>query len=195
MIQISTAAQNIVDNNLRKAKRNDSMIINSGLSFSEWFQESLTDTEVDTFQKQFPNLDINNEGVEAQIDANFLFINREGYYSCFYNIENRDPLFKNESQWTFTTNHDTCWRVSAFSDAENAIFEIRNDISKLSAIRKLEHISIPKHVIPNYASISNSEIFTFEDINTSENYKNNQHVLVTTENGRALTWKKDEEVA
>jgi len=179
MISLESAVQNIVENNLRETNYNDSIIISGELSFSEWFAKPISQETVLKLQKQYPGLDIDTDGVKANLNLNFLFINRQGYYSCFYNNDYSRPLWKDETNWKFTSNHDTCWRDSAFSFAKDDIFSIRESISKISKEFPLENVSIPKHVIPNYSSISNTNLFQFKNIETDENYKKINHVLTS----------------
>jgi len=184
MISIPSVVQNIVEFNLRESEHNASMIISSEINFSEWFEKPITDAEVLELEVEFPMLSFTNDGIDARLDLNFLFVNRQGYYSCFYNNTDHNPLWKNETKWDFTSNHDTCWRDSAFTTSQDDIYEIRAAICKISTeLYPLEHINIPKHVIPNFSSISNTDKFTFDEISTKEDYRSNKHILELSKEG------------
>jgi len=186
MVSIQNAAQDIVTFNLREANLNDSMIINTELNFMEWFEKEISDERVVELQKQFPKLSIDNTGIEVRINASFLFINRCGYYSCFYNIGEHNPQWRNESEWNFSTNHDTCWRDNAFSKFNSIVFEVKDSILTLNEIEKVQNIMIPKHVIPNFSNIRTNEIFQLKEIDTDENYKKVKHILTSSKDEISL---------
>jgi len=191
MLKMKYVIKNLVENLLpQKAEGTTSgktLIVNLEYSFSEWFEKPLSKDELKQLKKDFPNLEISKERIEAKIYANFMFINRGGYYSCFFNGTHHMPQWCIEKTvWKFTTNHDSCWRENAFSDAKQILGKIQRDISNISKTYKVEHVDIPKHVIPNFSHIRNSELFEFAECETCENHDHDKHEFVKTKVGYFL---------
>jgi len=189
MIKLDYVAQNILNNIMPHTAdgitEGKAIIINFDYSFSEWFQNGeISKNKQKLLQKSFPDLEITDENVSKKLFLNFLFIDRGNYYSCFFNEGKYKPQDTiEESIWEFTTNHDSCWRTNAFEKANQMISKVRDNISKLSKIQKLEHIDIPKHVIPNFSNVENSELFEFLESETSEGYEKNNHLFNRTKEG------------
>ena len=168
MINLEYIGQNIVENMVsvrnREIKEGSAIIISFEYNFMEWFKAPLFKEQEKQLKADFPTLIIKSDGIEAKLFINLLFIKRGGYYSCFIQDSDsiRSPLMKNETEWGFTTNHDSCWRTTAFDKANQVLSNIRQDISKisnLSEVLEIENISIPKHVIPNFAIVKNRCIY------------------------------------
>jgi hypothetical protein len=196
MLKLNYVIQNLIENliphKIGGPTEGKAFIVNLDYSFSEWFQSGeISKNKRKLLKKAFPDLEITQENVSKKLFLNFLFIDRGGYYSCFFNSGFYRPQFMvEESEWEFTTNHDSCWRDNAFSKANQMLSKVRGDISELSNIQKLEHIDIPKHVIPNFSDIKNSELFEFQECETSESYGKAKHVFTRTEEGFFLRVKE-----
>jgi len=184
MIRFDNVVQNIVDNNLRNSEYNDSMIISVDMSFMEFYKsDEISEDRISYLQDLFPHLEISYDMVEAKILANFLFINKQGYYQCFFNIGDFHPISTTETRWEFTTDHDSCWRSSAFDFVDSYVRDIKRSFSRLSEIEELDHISIPKHVLPNYSNVAQSKMFQFTETNLDCSYKNNNHIMNVSQEG------------
>ncbi len=197
MLDLEYVGQNIVENMIgvkttdKIVKENSAIIITFEYNFMEWFKnDTLTDKKIKELSKKYPNLFIKNDGIEAKAFINLLFINRGGYYSCFIekDIENNFPLFEKETKWDFTTNHDSCWRTSAFDDANKILSEIKDSIFEISKEKdtKVKNVLIPKHILPNFANVKNSEIFMFDELSTNESYNEREHVLKNNKSNRTF---------
>jgi len=193
MINLEYVGQNIIENMIGVRKENvkvgSSIIISFEYNFSEWFVESISDKKLKELNKKHQILDISKDGITAKIFINLLFINRGGYYSCFIedNYKTHNPLYKDKTKWLFTTNHDSCWRTSAFDDANKVISLVKDSIFEISKGSELENIFISKHIIPNFSTVKNSEIFMFDELITNESYQDREHVMIT---GSKKSFKK-----
>lgn len=185
---------NLVNNMLRKSEVGSSIIVNIDLSFMEHYDDVINNNVVKQLEENTSLLTIDARHITAKLYSNFLFINRGGYYSCFYNEDVFKPQHVNDSKWIFESNHDTCWRDSAFSTHKENVNKITDEIMFVNDIVGLDNIDIPKHIIPNYAGISNSDIFTFTEISTNESYIDcsREHLLTINKDGKFFKQKEGE---
>jgi len=188
---LDNAVINLVNNMLRRSDVGSSIIINIDLSFMEHYDDVINNNAVKQLEEETTLLDINERFITAKLYSNFLFINRGGYYSCFYNGDVFKPQNLNESNWIFESNHDSCWRESAFSTHEKMVNKTKKEIMLVNKIVNLDNIHVSKHIIPNYADISNSDVFTFTEISTNESYDDGsrEHVLNISKDGKTFTYK------
>ena len=155
------AVQAIVEDKLRRIE-NKGLIVSYRYSFMEHFNNTLTEEEIDAIKEKYPFLYVDERMVEFNGMIHYLFIARGGYYECFYSADPDLIVGPDDTDinWIWTTNHDSCWRDNAFPNFDIQ-YQIQSAILDIAKQFGIKHISIPKHVIPNFEDIRIGKMFKF----------------------------------
>jgi len=151
----TSALETIVTKSLESS---NTVIVTLRYSLFESFNSPITDSEVQELSAKYPSLDISNDYVEADFTHHILFYSSGGSPWCFdyEGDEGEDAFIADESEWKFSTNHDSYWRENAFRILRKKIEAVRNPIYEIhnSSIKySLQDILIPKHIVPNFCNV------------------------------------------
>ena len=173
-MRVDNVVSEIVTSKLLGTEIGSSIIINISESYIEYSDKPLSCVEVENCRCNVVNFD-DYKSIEYSTNTSFLFINRGGYFSCFTNHDH-NPLYQVESEWEFTTNHDSCWRTNAYDIYKTKIGNIKSSLFVIAENQGLDNVCIPKHIIPNFSNISIGEIFTIEG-SSNESKQYTKHIL------------------
>lgn len=169
---VNTVVETILPRN-SSDKEFNGLVVTINMSFMEHFSANydkpISEKTLVELEDKYPFLSISENMVEVNTNFSLLFLRRNGYYQCFSNIGNMFPLMDlKDTVWVYETNHDSCWRDNAYTSINKHIAKIKTAIYDIFKDYDEANISIPKHVVPNYASIERIEKCSIENSITGD---------------------------